>query len=460
MIGTLLDMSRVQSGALPRSLLPSKVLCSHDDNNIGREERERDLRSSPLLEMLSDAQSFHACGTDDVDCLDSPEDSPSVPGGLNVTADHALRVTAVAGDVPPVSSSRQRATEDGAEDGAPTRSGTRPMSAPHRTTMAATSGLAGSGRETSGGQGLPDYSVEAGRLREKRKSLDIERQRRLMNIQESARAAMQYSAQRQSSNSTSKAETLPRDSRTSASSSATSLGRSVLSAASDNDLPTVAAAHLPPYRLLEKSSSPSSSSSSSSSPHHATSTTPRHQPTAAAASSEATPTTTTPLNLQHLSMEQTREACLTQMDEIWKQVEAIGGNTAPSNRGGGASITSGPTAPPPLSSHVVDHVPASLISDTDERGTGESGSEVGMVGVGSAEALESRWKEESDILKESDVTISLLEPVSRSTPLRPEGVAGGGASKVGGAESLLVELSRSDNGTSRKNRPTSFSNRG
>ena len=78
--------------------------------------------------------------------------------------------------------------------------------------------------------------------------------------------------------------------------------------------------------------------------------------------------------------------------------------------------------------------------------------------------VEPSAKRRSDILKESDVTLSFPEPVGQSTPLRPPGLSEGGVSggvASGGAsrpELSMLELPGGEG--KRNNRPASFSNKG
>lgn len=375
-----LDMSRVQSDALPHSLCPSMVICE----TVG----EADTRST-LPKMLADARSIDSCSTDDIDHTPNCPSSPQQLEELNIASD---QTTALSDAV---------TSEEGVSSPAPHGTG-RPMSAPTRS--AATTGA--------------NQPSSTQKLKEKRKSLDMERQRRLTNIQESTRAALQYSAQRR----TSKAETLPRDSRSA------SLSHSMISTASDNDISASAAPH--------KSSPPAVSSPL----HESYFSSPRHRSTA---SNTSDSTVSTPLNLQRLSIDQTREASLTQMDEIWRQVEAIGDK--PSERGGAATLT------------LADAPGSSTTHAEDDRHVGQSSDPKYFETELAESTVEPKSKRRSDILKESDVMLSFLDgPVNRSTPIRAEvGVAGGVASRD------LLEPPISDNGRSwSKNRPNSFGNRG
>ena len=145
----------------------------------------------------------------------------------------------------------------------------RPISAPIRSVP------------TGGSYTLPHNLTgeELRRLKEKRVSLDEEREKRRASIEEGARAALQYVKHR-------KTESLPRQYRSS------SLNRSL---GSEEDF------HSSHDR---KSSSPAAIFGVTSPVKVAPETPP------------------TPLNLRNMSIDETREASFNQMDEIWRQVES------------------------------------------------------------------------------------------------------------------------------------------
>lgn len=408
-----LDISRVQSDALPHSLLPSMIVCGND---------EGDSQASPP-KLLADTRSIDTCSTDDIDnwsTTGSPRHcgSPQNLGEPKLIADPSLG--SQASEPPPTSGGKEAEIQaDLPYATGQTQSKGRPKSAPNRSIS---TGSVGTKFST-----LPCSVAGLEKLREKRKSLDEERQRRTVNIQESTRAALQYSAKRKDSRS----ETLPRDSRSC----------SIESTSSNNDITGVANLH------FRKSSSPAvnsprheSSDASSLSPHHK--------------SSNASDTIlNTSLNLRHLSIEQTREASLTQMDEIWKQVEAT--SNKPSERGANSSMSV--TSPSSVTTDVEDNRNASLSPSLDPK---DIGIELDR------SPLEPDERRRSDVLMESDILISIMEPVAESTPLRPEGDVMGGASVGnvhGGRGMEALELPFSEGGRSRskaRNRPTSFSNKG
>ena len=276
-----------------------------------------------LKKMLADARSIDTCSLDDIDHFtppDSPKRCPSPPQpqpeGLNITADPSPRGPVDA--TPPTTTSNK--TKGTAATSSASHGATRPMSAPNRANQSA---IAATPQFRTSGS-----SPSADKLKEKRKSLDIERQKRLMNIQESTRAALHYSAQRK----TSKADSLPRDSRSA------SLTNSLLSGSSDNDVASSGNVY---YSHKSSSPGPGPTTPSLSSPLHSSSltsplhpslpsplhqktevTSPHHESVPSNASDSTATSTSMPLNLQRLSIDQTREASLTQMDEIWRQVEA------------------------------------------------------------------------------------------------------------------------------------------
>ena len=401
-----LDLSRVQSDALPHSLLPSKVICENEE--------------VALSTMLADARSVDTCSTDDWDrmsAMDSPRHSASPR--------HSLSPRHSASPLHMETSSRgyrrdrefsPGVSSIGEVEGVEVLTSSnnrRPLSAPNRSISTGAISLANRTLPASSDGPLVGGSSEDDRLRKKRKSLDVEQQRRTTNIQESTKAAFQYSAKRKDSRS----ETLPpRNSRS------TSLSRSLVSTSSDNDLTSSGNAY------FCKSSSPAVAL-------------PQHESSNSTAS-EAT--STTPLNLRHLSIDQTKEASLTQMDEIWRQVEAIGDK--PSQRREYMSTLLDP--PLAVRTCVEDDRNSALSPSLDP-------AESGMESFDQDE-------EQSDVLRESDIVISVMEPIDQSTPLRPhpqeEGATGGMGFSI--TDPSMLAPRRTESHGNKLKRPPSFSNQG
>jgi hypothetical protein len=137
------------------------------------------------------------------------------------------------------------------------------------------------------------------------------------------------------------------------------------------------------------------------------------------------------------------------MDEIWREVEAIGDR--PSQRGEYIPTLLDP--PLTLRMNIEDTRNSVLSQSLDPV---ESGVESGK-SFDQDEVL-------SDVLRESDIVISVLEPVDQSTPLRPHLHEEGAAMGVSGAgismdPSLLVPM-RTGSQSSKLRRPPSFSNQG
>ena len=154
------------------------------------------------------------------------------------------------------------------KEGKTTHKSTRPISAPIRSSL------------STGSYTLPSSltQTELRKFREKRISLDEERQKRRANIKESARAALQYSRHR-------KSESLPRQ-------YSSPLSKSLGSEEEFHSLHN------------RKSSSPAVVPGGTSPVKVAPESSPVH------------------LNLRILSMDETLEASFNQMDEIWRQVES------------------------------------------------------------------------------------------------------------------------------------------
>ena len=387
LLGTL-DLSRVQSDALPQSLHPSTMVV--DENS------DLDSKNTPSM-LLADSHSIDACSIDDVDGS-SLTDSPQ----------HLTSPSTV--DDPPKDTKSFTTERDKVRNGSLDHSRGRPMSAPNRS--ASTSGIKSS---------VLSHNVmeKSGGKREKRKSLDVERQRRVMNIQEGARVALQYSAKRHST----KSDSLPRESRSS------SLTHSILSMDSDEDVQSSS------NTRIRKFSSPAFKS-------------PLHN--ARSSSIGGSDGVSTPLNLRHLSIDQTREASLTQMDEIWRQVEAINEFRPSPDR------------------ESSDHTSTSLASGGDSgKDTITVAPSLDKNGDGmELHSHEPHGTSQSGVIQQSDIAISILEPLERSTPLRSpppaDGcVAGGVSSTDESLESSLLSPSSAEGRQRRlRNRPTSFSNKG
>ena len=158
----------------------------------------------------------------------------------------------------------------------------------------------------------------------KRKSLDLVRQRRIVNIHESTRTALQYSANWKSS----KPDPLSRDAR------GPSMACSSASTGSEDGEDNVAStASLLAYSTATTSDVPTPSSS------------------------QAGGATNKPLNLRHLSMDQTKQASVTQMYEIWKEVEAIGSQSEEKQDSVNSQpigLSSSRTASPAVGEELVD----------------------------------------------------------------------------------------------------------
>lgn len=405
-----LDISRVQSDALPQSALPMSLIVDENDEIESK---------AAMSKFLSDARSIDTCSTDEISLNESPRQSvsPQQFGNLNVTLDNTPRETkiSVAGVRGEESSHPSYHAEEGKG---------RPLSAPNTTSRSVSANAIGSNPITT----VP------GRMMDKRKSLDVERNKRMINIQENARVAYHYTAKRRSI----KSDSLPWDS--TSSHSVESMGSD---ASNNNNIKSSSSPGVksPPHSILSNSSSLSGGPGGSD----------------AAIS-------ITPLNLRHLSIEQTKEASLTQMDEIWREVEAITEYTY--NNSGSVAERHLPqkhhtALPYPLvhQTDLLDGAPQEIIPD--DTTTTDSGME--LVESLETESVQDRFSR-SEILKESDVVISVMEPVGQSTPLRvmsslEEG--GGVVTRNGPSNSSLLDTPDVDirSGHSR-NRPNSFSNKG
>ncbi len=426
------DMSRVQSDALPYSLLPSKVICETGcvgDGSSGN--READSKTN-FPKMLADARSIDTMSMEDIDQLSTTESiprrssSPQQLDTLNESITAMLRERecsplgsggGVGGGATSVGEERER--ERGGVPPSLSRGadGGRPNSAPshHSVSMGAM------GQQPP--YGVTDGSTSSTRsdwLKDKRQSLDVERQKRMVSIQEGARAALHYSAKRKISRPSSentmsaKSETLPRESRS----------HSLASANSNDDVPVTSHS----FTHLHKGSSPVVSSppadvTTSSLLHH-------HESSLSTTASDATP-----LNLRNLSIDQTKEASLNQMDEIWRQVEAIG--DAPSSKSGFSSL---------YRDHPINDVDGDRNANLDPK-------DGGMELNGLPEMAQER--RQSDVIKESDVFISMMEPVSRSTPIREPVVLEGGVAIRDRSTSGVLLLEPSMEKSRSRNRPTS-----
>ena len=252
-----LDISRVKSDALPQFSLPSVITCGGSDV-IDEGELNADIPR-----FMSDTRSINSSCSDSVSIGDNRRSASPADAPLLATLRSERK-------------QKEEEEEGGRSEAVGQREGhqnSRPNSAPHCSRAAVN---------------VPSNTanIRVSATKEKRKSLDFERQKRKMNIQESARAAMQYSATWK----TTKTDSLPRDAR------ASSVGEFSLSTGSEEGEAHTAAGI-----------NTTSTTSNATSPH-----------------SRRGSVTNTPLNLRHLSIDQTKEASLTQMCEIWKEVEAIG----------------------------------------------------------------------------------------------------------------------------------------
>lgn len=365
-----LDISRVQSDALPQSALPSMIICGGNTSTDGAEHRGAPPR------FLSDAQSIDANSIEDVDgftiedmrrsttpkLLESPAREPS---GVN-DSNEVAQVKEV------------HQTQQGRPSSAPQRC------APQRSSSAS----AITQRSTAAALVSPSHSVGNGQeaVVEKRKSIDYVRQKRSANIQESTRAALAYS----SNFKVGKSDSLPREDRE------TSITYSAGSAGSD----------VGEESLTE---GPSGATTSTATVSSVTS------PSSASGGSVGA----TPFNLRNLTIDQTKEASVNQMYEIWKEVEA-----------GGAQVDSTGNTFFPAHSPISPPSPVP-VPDQDQVDTGtkdpdhdlvDTGTKVGCNGETSPTQLSSNSevleRQVSEVLQMTDISISLVDPVCQSTPFQ------------------------------------------
>lgn len=447
-----LDISRVQSDALPHSLLPSMITC---EDGVGGGGGEGVEFRSDLPRMLEDAQSMDTASTEDTDRLSmtcsplhapSPLQSDSASPQLGHPTSPQLGHPTSPQHQPLLPGERKELAPRSPAEGSSSRGGQggtsqakRPMSAPNRSVSAGSSSpLHSSSASGGGGGGVGGGHVTSGHAygREKRVSLDAERHKRMMNIQENARAALHYSAKRRSS----RPEPLLQHHHRHASST-TSSSENDLSGSPAHSTTTTTTTTNPHNR--HKSSPPSSSSSAAVHVLHQHNSSSTSESSAMPTRSLATPleSSATPLNLRQLSIDQTKKASLTQMDEIWRQVEAIG--DGPSTR----------QPRPPLMSRTSN--------DTDEsRNVVSSPSTTSDPECGVEYRTPFGKKQSSGVIVESDIVIAFDEPVDQSTPLRPHP----SSLEVGGAAAngvlSLLETPENVGGSKNKDRPTSFSSRG
>ena len=371
-----LDLTRVKSDALPQSMHPSMVTFDKESSMFPHDTSTRFEANSP-----------------DSQRSDSSLERESLNATTNDFTQENLSPTMKdkRGSLP------LRTSSNG-----------RPMSAPNRSSSSGTI----SGRKSS--STLPHVTGTEFRMREKRMSLDVERQKRILNIHESARAALQYSANRRSS----KADSLPRDSRSG------SLTHSILSTGSEEDIPHS-------NTRYRKSSSPTFIS-------------PPPLGNSSIASNSANDGVSTPLNLRHLSIDETKEASLTQMDEIWRQVEAIADTKS--------STSYRPTKLTPNAGSDISKDGIPSLEPVNNNG-------IEFKRTSDAESRLEEVELEPDVLRETDISISIVEPVGQSTPLRrqDEGVA---STSVAARSSLLDPSLIGVDRSKAKNRPTSFSSKG
>lgn len=449
-------LDRVTSDALPHSTLPCMVICGSGGSSDSTDPK------LALQRTLADARSFQSCSTEDIDelPLDSPRQlaSPApaemVPAeqdeftdtGNDSLGDIDMPILLESGgtaDVeererqPVVLSHKQQAKG-------------RPQSAPNRYTSSSSSSAATKNSSRQGGAMTTSphkkttptsTAAEWLAMKEKRQSLDIERQNRMASIMESTQAAMKYSASR-------KSESLPREVRSS------SLSHALMSTGQ----PTNDGSSNGTGTKFRKTSSPIIQAV----------TTAVSSTAAGTADSRESITVVSPLNLRHLSIDDTKQASLTQMDEIWKEVEEASTdnnkrNSIAISQNGSVFSDSLYPAPPPsagedkeedleTSLDIANGVRMTTVTDespTGERPRGET--------VAAAITNSSNDNKPAGGLKESDISISLLEPpMGQSTPLGAdkEGVArGNGRTKMS-----LLQPSSAEN--RKLSRPLSFSNKG
>ena len=269
------------------------------------------------------------------------------------------------------------------KEGRTTHKNTRPISAPIRSSP------------SSGSCTLPSSltQTELRKFREKRISLDEERQKRRANIKESARAALQYSRHR-------KSESLPRQ-------YSSPLSKSLGSEEEFHSLHN------------RKSSSPAVVPGGTSPVKVAPESSPVH------------------LNLRILSMDETLEASFNQMDEIWRQVES-GSDDVPSLTELGGSLdnrTNGrqdsPVMRPTHTSSLSTSSGSGKASDQSWSKDAQEDDHVSPVrtnitvdttspqeGVSShAESSDHEVVAESDVEVTLDETLEAAPPLFHSTPM-------------------------------------------
>ena len=275
--------------------------------------------------------------------------------------------------------------------------GARPGSAPTRATSDSLIPLPPSSTPSSSSSSSTEVP-KLHRLRDRKISVEDERQKRLANIAESTRAALTFSAMHKSK----KSESLPRDQR---------FGSK--SVGSEEELLGISLQSKPPSSPAATMSSPSS-----------------------------------PFNLRNMSIDETRKASMNEMEEIWKLVENESGGSSTSlnisaTGGGEGGAGMGGRRPPSiaLESHFSPRHVFSGATDSGKQGeeeVEEKGAErksrkerVGVVSpvrrAGRGEAKGGEGREErkvgaqqrSSALDTSEVEVErreLEEPLLQSTP--------------------------------------------
>ena len=399
-----LDISRVQSDALPQSSLPSMVICGGSPIAGGGHPTGVDgehRHGAP--KFMADAHSIDTNSIEDVDGFTIDDRKSTTTGkGLPTRKLSMDEVEVGHRNGGETSISHTHQSQHGRPNSAPQRSSA--VSGVSQHSVASGSSVVSPSHSTgSNGQAVSQ---------EKRKSLDMERQKRKANIQESARVAMAYSTHFKSG---SNSGSLPRNTR--GHSATYSTGSGVSEEAE-------AAVTTPPV------TTPTSSAATNMS--------------GMAAAGEGA-SSATPFNLHSLSMDQTKQASVNQMFEIWKEVE--------SETGCGSDFFH--THSPITSSHAAESVQkdrgAEVVTKTS------ASDDCTTIQPSSTQLAE---RQVSEVIQVTDVSISLVDPVSQSTPL-PDSPSqslqtsnsllrpGQTVSATGSLESSMKV----------RNRPTSFSNK-
>ena len=421
-----LDISRVQSDALPQSSLPSMVICGSmaggspcpgGETSTHAEGFSRGAVGGATAiqpRFLSDARSI------DTNSMEDMED------GYAVTDDGQKSLTPMPSESPARVSLLDKSADPhnwngpmALEESQRRRPGSGP---PHR----ASGGLVLVSPSHSVGRG---ETRACGNIEDKRKSVDSG-QKRMTNIQKSSRTAVAYSPHFKTD---SKSNSLPRDSR------GGSVTGSIGSMTSEDREEVLAT---PPASWTTTPSGAATSVSGVTSPQGSVSGNP-----------EGIPSGTTPFNLHALSMDQTREVGMNQMFEIWKEVEESEGADKRQN----FFLSHSPIPSSSLqATSSLDQV------DADAKVAGARNPQ--PPSQPSSSLLE---RQRSDVLQVTDISISVghstpyqipqAVPPARSLLVTPRG------KPVPGATSPSTSLRSSSGGPDAarklKNRPTSFSNK-